>query len=299
VLTELSSSEEYKDLQRIVKDGSCVAFIGSGLSAGIYPSWENLIKKLCERCGVEGAEPYENGEVDTLLERADMAKERDEEMYNTVLTEVFSPGVNKREAYELLMRLEFKFYITTNFDPLLANETRRPECQCNGVYCYPDLPYRRDRVVYYIHGMVRDNKRLEVILGKRDFDRGYSPETPLYSFLHQVFTYEPILFIGCSLREPQLENIFKICHEIRRNIERRKNIRAPNRYILLPYRFLRTQEMFEMGRDHRGEEEENNRFKDLGIIPIRYDPKDQQHSGLEEIFREWCDLPPLNVLSGF
>ena len=87
-------------------------------------------------------------DAETLLIKADEAKSKDPSTYNRVLQEIFAPVVHRREAYELIMRLKFKFYITTNFDPLLANETNKPEHECKGVYCYPDLPYRQERAAY-------------------------------------------------------------------------------------------------------------------------------------------------------
>jgi len=299
--SDLYNSSEYKNLQRLIIDGSCVVFVGSGLSVGIYPSWEDLIKLICDRCGIEGIRAGQNVSGELLLEKADEAKIKNIKLYNQVLKDIFRPVVNRREAYELLMRSRFKFYMTTNFDPLLANETRKPEYECGGVYCYPDLPYRSNRAVYYIHGIVRHDDRSEpnIILGKKDFDVGYSSKRTLYSFLHQIFTYESVLFIGCRLREPQLREIFRICHETRKEIESFHNVTGPTRYILLPYTFKRITSFTNVKRDENAEEQETSRFQELGITEIRYDPKDGQHSGLEELLRDWCQLPPINILRGF
>ena len=169
---DLYEDTEYKNLLKLVRDRSCVVFVGSGLSTRIYPSWEELIKQLCEECGIGGFKVNECMNAEILLEKADEAKAKNKELYYQALKKTFSPVVNRREAYELLMRLRFKFYITTNFDPLLANETSKPEHECDGVYCYPDLPLRKtNRAVYYIHGMVRDDDRSDpnILLGKKEF----------------------------------------------------------------------------------------------------------------------------------
>jgi hypothetical protein len=122
---EIHESSDYQNLIGLIRDRSCVPFIGSGLSAGLYPSWNDLIKTLCEECDVGNLGTEENLSSEDLLKKADEAKANDVVAYNRTLGELFTPSVHKREAYELLLRLKFRFYITTNFDPLLAEETRK------------------------------------------------------------------------------------------------------------------------------------------------------------------------------
>jgi hypothetical protein len=42
----------YEELVEQVNSRRCVAFVGSGLSMGYYPSWSDLIGGLCEACGL-------------------------------------------------------------------------------------------------------------------------------------------------------------------------------------------------------------------------------------------------------
>jgi hypothetical protein len=42
----------YRELVEQVNSRQCVAFVGSGLSMGYYPSWSDLIGELCEACGL-------------------------------------------------------------------------------------------------------------------------------------------------------------------------------------------------------------------------------------------------------
>lgn len=299
---ELYDRSESKTLLELIRKRSCVLFVGSGLSTGMYPSWEALIRELCSRCGVRGISGNDDIDPKLLLAKADEAQFKDPMKYHCTLRDIFaSVVVHRREAYELLMRLSFKFYVTTNFDPLLAYETKKPEHRCPDIYRYPDLPHRHGRAAYYIHGMVTDESQSAqtIILSKADFDIGYSPEKTLYSFLHQVLTYEPILFIGCQLREPELKEMFRICRETRKEIELFHGKTAPKRYIFLPYKFLASEESIEVKRDEQIEEQENSEFSELGITVVRYNPKDENHSGLEEILTEWCQLPPLNIRKGF
>jgi hypothetical protein len=64
-------------------------------------------------------------------------------------------------------------------------------------------------------------------------------------------------------------------------------------------RFLSTESRQLRERDLNGEQEETNRFRELDIAVLRYDPKDEKHSVIEEILEEWCKLAPVKERSGF
>lgn len=306
---DLRNDPEYYNLLRLVREGSCVAFIGSGLSASksLYPSWGEVIGRLCAACDLPAPSLDELEDPDALFELADAACNRNEEAYCRVLKDAFArPVVETRRAYDLLMRLKFKSYITTNFDPLLAIESQKPEHRCSGVYRFPALPVQqiRTRAVYYIHGRIEVGvmpKPDQVVLGKRSFDQAYSDGGgTLNSFLHQVLTFEPLFFIGCSLREPPLRGVFETCRKVRMKIQREyTGHAAPSRYALLPNRLIQDKDAQSLRRDLDGEREESSRFGELDIKVVRYDPKDEKHSRIEEILDEWCALAPIDDRSGF
>jgi hypothetical protein len=303
----LYEDPEYGTLQELIRKGSCVAFLGSGLSTtkGLYPGWEKVVSSLCQACGLDEPTPEQEQNVDFMLDLADRACDRDEAAYCRTLAEIFGkPVVETRRAYDLLMRLKFKSYITTNFDPLLAMESQKPEHSCRGVYAPPALPAHEinNRAIYYIHGRIEVGvtpQKDQVVLGQRNFEHAYSDTGgTLKSFLHQVFTFQELLFIGCGLREPQLMEVFRICREVRNEIKReRPGYRVPQRYVLLPITLKREIDKTTR-RDISTEEDEVLRFQELDIKVIRYDPIDVNHSAIEEFLENWCNLPPITTRSG-
>lgn len=309
MINTLHEDPEYPNLVRLVRDGSCVAFVGSGLSTlkTLYPSWGQLITRICKACGLPIPSSVESQDADLLLKRADEARDRDEQAYCRVLGEVFGkPVVETRRAYDLLMKSKFQSYVTINFDPLLATESRKLEHKCDGVYSFPSLPIHRidKRAVYYIHGCIQPGsvpRADQIVLGRRDFERAYSDEGgTLKSFLHQLLTYQPLLFLGCTLREPPLKPIFENCLQVREFIKREwPNHRVPPRYTLLPMRFYRKESYRSRQRDIDQEQEETDRFRQLDITVLRYDPLDEKHSAIEGILEEWCELAPIYRRSGF
>lgn len=305
--TELYHDPEFESLVRIITSGDCIAFIGSGLSTSNYPSWDNLIIELCQKCDipVPSIAPGQKIDPAILMQLADEAKQRNSGAYCEVLAKQFGkPVVQTRRAYDLLMRLPFKGFITINFDPLLATESRKPEFKCNGVYKFPSLPSHmiEHRSVFYLHGYIAENTTPgpdEIILGSNDFLRAYEDANSLLpSFLTQLLTFHHILFIGCGLREEPLKRIFNRCYQIRRQIEIEYVASAPSRYSLQPMHIIKT-EKEELVRNLEFEKDENKRFEEFEIKVLRYHPKDEEHSAIEEILEKMISLKPVDIRSGF
>ena len=286
------------ELLDLIRKGSCVAFVGSGLSSGIYPTWEELISTICHNCGLGHIDSTQPLNADSLMELADTAKAQDRDSYDRTLIDTFSGTVTQtRRAYELLMKLPFKLYLTINFDPLLADETRKPENQCSEIYKYPSLPYKEKRDVYYLHGLVEKDSDLEVVLSKTEFEEAYHHKSSLYNILYRTFVWENLLFVGCGLREPALQFVLDMCHKQQRSLISKYGAdQPPRRYILKPYKYEPTSRT--MQRLTKQEHDESQRFEELGIKVVRYDPRDR-HSGIEEMLEHLHRLPPLNVRSGF
>jgi hypothetical protein len=218
----------YDELVEQVNSRRCVAFVGSGLSVGQFPSWSDLIGELCEACGLfdEAVEARKTQDHETLTRLADAAHDCNRESYHRKLDEIFGRRVTgTRAAYSLLVRLPFASYVTVNFDPLLGYEGTKPEHKIRGIRTLPALPVHElaSRCIFYLHGYIRDDRRSAdhpLVLRHSEFQRAYDvSKSMLYGFLQQLLISYPVLFIGVGLGEPQLRRVFEICREIRRGIE--------------------------------------------------------------------------------
>lgn len=293
--------------EQVLHSGQCMVFVGSGLSVEQYLTWPVLICRLCKACGVADPEAALDADADDLMRMADAAYEQDRESYYRVLDDVFGRGVTgTRVAYGLLLRLPFAGYVTTNFDPSLEWESRIPERGIQRVYALPSLKAAglAERSVFYIHGHLRDDRPAadhDIVLRQSEFDLHYGEESLLPGFLRELLSYHPILFIGTSLREPELNRIFEICRRIRKRIETKYSESAPPRYILLPmvFRIEEADGVRRLVRDVRAESDEDRLFGEMDIKVVRYDRKDERYSGIEDILQEWCALSPRKIESGF
>lgn len=300
----------YRELVEQVNSRTCVAFVGSGLSIGHYPSWPDLIGDLCEACGLPetAAEARRGAEPDRLTTWADEAHDHNPDTYYAKLDEIFGQRpTSTRLAYSLLLRLRFASYVTTNFDPLLEVESRKDEHEIRGIRALPSLNAGElnGRRIFYVHGYLREGRSAthhSLVLRRSEFDHAYDGDrSMLPGFLQQLLVYHPVLFIGAGLQEPQLEHVFDICRRLRRGIESEYSARAPKRYILRPTT-LRTSGAASdapLMRDKRAEAEEDRRFEEIDVKVVRYHKGGAGHSGIEEMLEEWCELSPLPIEPGF
>ena len=155
--------------------------------------------------------------------------------------------------HPLLMKLPFVSYVTTNFDTLLRDASFGEE-DIKGVYYYPDLPSHRisERSIFYIHGIVEKDGECradKLVLGKESFQKAYSEDSLLPSFLKNLFAYFHVVFLGFSLRDPSIQDILQITNKIQKEIISEIGLRSdiPERYILLEKRHSDNQKLKELG----------------------------------------------------
>lgn len=297
------------ELWNTIKDRDCVAWVGSGLSklpgsdvrTG-YPDWPETVKEICRACGVPPLSVDANL-PDKLIDKAEECKIANAQAYHSTLARIFGrPVTETRAAYPWLMAVPFRGYVTTNFDPLLLDAG-----QAHGLvdhYAYPDLPTLKlgasPKAIFYLHGLARHNntpRGENLVLARSDFDKAYNKV--IRPFIDSMLRELPILFLGCSLEEPPIQEAFRRVRDIQLQIEQVYPGRPrPKRFILIPSRY--TEEDSGYGRmtkapDKSAEESEERRFDDLGIKVIRYEPQDKQrHFEIEEILRNLCELYKLS-----
>lgn len=297
-LQELLLPEE---LRNGILSKRCIAFIGSGVSIDSYDSWSHLINLLCQRCGSQIRVSTETSAEDLLVAAQD-AKDLDEPMYYQVLGEHFGrPATTASLLYDALLRLPFKSYITTNFDPLLALRARDYHCARTPM-AYPHLDREAisRRTVYYIHGYIAEGSTPlpgTIVLTKREFDDAYG-NSGLVDFLVPTFENDPICFVGCGLREPGLQRLFGL--SMARQEERQRlaanhgrTSRPPMRHILLPRPEVidsaTRAEDPQKSDDARAQQERY--YSGFNVTVVWYEATGNDHSSLRRAFDRTAGAP--------
>ena len=278
-----------QELKDVILGKECVAFVGSGLSAGCYPSWLELVNSLCERCG-SSHRVNDDSPADDFLDAAQYAKDCAEDEYYSFLGETFGrPADNASLTYDALMALPFASYLTVNLDPLLALKGRR-SCP-NGPKAFPILD-RRDignQSVHYLHGFIAEGTRPAdgtIVLARSEFNAAYSDTSNLMNFLVPTLENDPIIFLGCRLREPVMPKVFDICKEHQRH--RQDILQKQNRPSKPPPRFILAAMPIVKGEGGKPDEglsraeqqQEESRYLSMDITPVWYRASGSDHSQL-------------------
>jgi len=291
-----------QELRDVIRGGRCVAFIGSGLSVGSYPSWSDLVNGLCKACG-SSCRVGDDSQPDEFLDAAQDAKSLDEIAYFKFLGEVFGPPADQVSlTYDAILSLPFDCYVTVNLDRLLALKSRRarPEC-AKDIHAYPALDRKTPkRSIHYLHGFIRQGTTPvdgTIVLARTEFDEAYDDKGNLMNFLVPTLENDPIVFIGCRLREPVMPRVFAICkqHQQRRKELAAKlggrNANPPKRFILLPRkRFHIDKGNAEEMEQSRLQLTEDAYYRDMDIEPVRYPVVGGDHWQLRLALERLADL---------
>lgn len=288
-------------LKAHLETGKSVAFIGSGPSTGIYKPWPQLVKSICEECGIPLDKRYGERSLDAmqLMTLVDAAKALDIDGYRTALFKEYGKeGVEFPQVYSLLFELPFSGYVTLNFDPLLAKIGERYD---KTVHAFPYLPMRElsSKTIFYAHGRIEPGispKPEHIVLGKSDFGRAYGEKGALDRFFSELFTFSPVIFIGCTLSEPEFTDLLTLSAAIQKRQQLEQLEPLKPRTIILPNRYTalrqvsfdsqgRTQDPLPQLIDTDAEYSESKEYDIRNTEVLRYANPDGGHSGLEQMFK--------------
>jgi predicted ATPase len=198
------------DLINQIRDGSCVLYAGSGLSAPAgLPSWPQFAQQLVraaadsELVGAQDVEFYTSAlrdrktdyVVDEIVGSAPAA------FLQQFLAATFL-GKTPPEAHQVVRDLPFAAALTTNFDDLLE---RTLSSRLAGLA--PFTPQdtealltaftRRTFFVLKLYGSL--DRPASVLVSPAQFDRAISENRPFQDFMDGLFVSRTILFVGASL----------------------------------------------------------------------------------------------------
>lgn len=207
------------ELTKAYSDGKCGLFVGAGLSrmAGL-PDWAGFLRGLIEKAVSDQSITPEKASDCRALARDPtkylmLAEEMKEVLgvgFKSVIEDIFgndelAPG----RPHELLIALQKnKFIITTNYDMLIERAFATKGIFQQGYKYYEahalqrDL-YKRKFFVLKAHGDAKTAAE-HVVLTRKDYRRLLYKEPGYQSALQSIFTMYSVIFVGSSLRDPEL-----------------------------------------------------------------------------------------------
>lgn len=117
------AEENMDELINAIREKKVMLFIGAGISASVgFDSWNNLLKKLGEKCSFDGDLFATYGDNMLLAEYAYMKKEKEisEWLYSQFeINEETHNILLQSEIYDLIYKLDCPVIYTTNYDHLI------------------------------------------------------------------------------------------------------------------------------------------------------------------------------------
>lgn len=216
----------FESLQRLLNERQAIAFAGAGASAAMYPMWGQLIDELAEytvrqqRASPADAERWRRDVTSTPQQRVStILRKLGPEQYHQFLRHTFAPratsdGKRFTPIHEALLRLPFRGYVTTNYDPGLefarmeirpwsittATPTWQDEAEVHrwltgDVFRVPD-----DCPILWLHGYWQ--RPATVVLNVGEYAAAYKPSLYRKTF-ERLWEQDHLVFVGFGFNDPQ------------------------------------------------------------------------------------------------
>ena len=250
-----------------LEQGKLVVFVGAGVSMkgnSNLPNFDDLVDYIANALYVERRE--ENEPHDYYLGKIAKTKDVHQIAKNLVHVAYSKPNPLHHSILQLFAADENVRIVTTNFDQHFTTVLEESERNVN-MYYAPALPTGRAfKGLAYIHGNVEQEKE-NLILTDGDFGRAYLTEGWARRFLVDLFSNYTVLFIGYSHNDPVMKYLATGLPPSTRR-----------------YAFV-------------AEGENTYHWEHLGIKPIVYPNKTQNHQSLAKAVQRWAELMGDNYIT--
>lgn len=252
-----------------------IFFVGAGLSMPLFPGWPAFLKQLVNDTAAKGKLQFDKQELldkidngTNYLEIADYCAEAiGKNEYRDIIEKYFDKDFTYDDipnAYKILLSLQFKSIITTNYD-------RIPEIGGRGNFsCYTNKNIseslkaieRGKRVVLKIHGDILSQD--SIILTETDFKTIIHNNPSVQTGLRSLFATSTICFVGFGLSDPHFNLILDFLSAIN------------NGQTIIHYALLTSKTKFEI----------TSLEKKNGLRVIEYVASNSHHPEVEEFVHE-------------
>jgi hypothetical protein len=213
----------FNKLKQLLQNEKAVAFVGAGASAGLYPLWGKFIELLADhavhegKAGPKDAKRWKADTTCTPQQRVNtILRKLGEPLYREFLRNTFGPTRSDGKRYTpqqaALLRLPFRGYVTTNYDPALdfARAEIRPDSLSTGTPTWKDHEevyrwrtgtiFEQDCPMLWLHGYWQ--RPDGIVLNTGEYGRAYMPG--IYrDTLKELWIRERLVFVGFGFNDPQ------------------------------------------------------------------------------------------------
>jgi len=238
-------NEAVNRLAPLLQQEKLIAFVGSGVSRrSLLPDWDGFLKEFAKFCAIaleqdddptiqalvkdalDAGAHHNPIHLATVLKQTLVEREKQDSLTFDItsgLQEWFAKtflNAKPNELHNLIVRTNFPFLLTTNYDRLLEEAAR--ECGINELYLrafsfvedhrkkLAAAVYNRSPCVIHIHGLATGIVLENVILTAEDYIKIIKRRHHGFTFIIQqlLFNYHT-LFLGYGASDPHLEDLIE------------------------------------------------------------------------------------------
>ena len=205
--------KKYAESKRLIRkamiEKHLILFIGAGTSvdAGV-PLWKDAITEIATKLQIDPAK------TDVLVVPQYYFNARGKKEYTQLMREIFKYGekLETKEVHKKIMQFDADTIITTNYDHLLEKAAEEYNVFMNVVAKDSDLPYRKaGKELIKMHG---DFEHDNFVLKEDDYLHYHADFKLIENYVKSLIGTQTVLFIGYSLNDPDVKQIFSWVKEI-------------------------------------------------------------------------------------
>jgi hypothetical protein len=288
--------EIYKPLRKTLDNDGLVLFAGSGLSAQAEtkdgrrpPGWRGLLRGMARWALDENLLKNEDEqEIWKLLEAGyfidagqELAECLQAQLRRCVAAIILANEAETGRAHELVAKIKFSAYLTTNYDSFIENAFLRlhsvelPKFYARTILDVREAWRRQEQFVFKLHGDIQDPDTL--VLGTRSYESLMVQRPDYISVLDMIISTASVLFVGFGGTDPDLEAITSRVSQFDGHVQRH--------WMVVPQGELPPLRAKRLAYD-RG----------IQVIEYPHDPKqDPNHGGLVEFLDTLAQPEPVSA----
>lgn len=205
-----------RELAADLKDGVVVPLVGAGLSIpSNLPTWPQLIEQLLDELQSEDEvkrlrERFREGSLGATAVPELYALFKAKHSLLAFIKRKLGKAVVPNEYHRLVCDLRARTLLTTNFDNLIEDAHNARGQGVNKIWKNEQLAFYNEHQavqVVKIHGTIEDIDT--VVFSKSDYETFKRDRILIYHFVATLFATKTILFLGTSLNDLHLREIFE------------------------------------------------------------------------------------------
>ena len=225
-MTNPKYSEAKHIIRKAMYEHQLVLFVGAGASAASgMPLWSEAVQIIADKMSMDASM------TDSLVIPQYYYNARGRKEYTQLMRDIFKYGMELKtnEVHANIIRFNAETIITTNYDHLLEKAAEENGCFLQVISQNSELPLRNgEKELIKMHGDFEHNN---FVLKEDDYLQYHKNFKLIENYIKSIIGTKTVLFIGYSLKDPDIKHIFSWVKDIlNEGMQRAYLIEVKDRY---------------------------------------------------------------------